>query len=155
MRGVDACGVDIAPAMIRCARARHLDVPFHVGDFMALAVADGAWSGAVAMYSLIHLPRERVTHALRELRRVLRPGGPLLVAFHAGSEVRRLDSLWDVPVNLAFVFFTAEEMKGYLRAAGFIIERCEERDAYPDVEAQTRRCYMLARKPEAHAAPDW
>jgi SAM-dependent methyltransferase len=144
-RGVDACGIDLSPEMIARARALHPDVPFEVGDVTALAAADGAWAGAAAMYSLIHLPREEVVVALRELRRALRPGAPLLVAFHVGDEVRHLDSLWDVPVNLAFVFFTVQEMRGYLDAAGFVTERCEERDPYPDVEAQTRRCYVIAR----------
>jgi SAM-dependent methyltransferase len=144
-RGVDACGVDLSPGMIARARALYPEVPFDVGDVMTLAAADGAWAGAVAFYSLIHLPRDRVTEALREIRRVLRPGGPLLIALHVGEEVRHLDSLWDVPVDLAFVFFTPEEMQEYIRAAGFLVERCEERDPYPDVEAQTRRCYLLAR----------
>lgn len=116
-----------------------------MGDVAALDVADGAWAGAVAFYSLIHLPRAGVPAALGELRRVLRPGAPLLVAFHVGDEVRRPAALWGVPVDLAFVFFTADEMQDYLRAAGFRVEWCEERAPYPDVEAPTRRAYVLAR----------
>jgi SAM-dependent methyltransferase len=143
--GADALGVDLSPAMVALARRRYPDVPFHVGDVARLPFADGAWAGAVAFYSLIHLAREEVVEALREIRRVIRAGGPLLIAFHVGEEVRRLDTLWDVPVDLAFVFFTVEEMRGYVGDAGFVVERCEERDPYPDVEAQTRRCYLLAR----------
>ena len=50
-----------------------------------------------------------------------------------------------MPVDLAFVFLTVAEMRAYVGAAGFLAERCEERDPYPEIEAQTRRCYMLAR----------
>jgi hypothetical protein len=33
-----------------------------------------------------------------------------------------------------------------LRAAQFVVEEIIERDPYPEVEAQTRRGYILARK---------
>lgn len=152
-RGVDATGVDLSPGMVAEARRRHPDIPFAVGDVTALDVPDESWAGALAFYSLIHLPRPEVTTALRELRRVVRPGGPLLVAFHIvpevqhPAEVRHLDELWGLPVSLDFVFFAPEEMRDYLEAAGFDVERCTERDPYPDVEAQTRRCYLVARRP--------
>ena len=66
------------------------------------------------------------------------------MAFHAGSETRHLDEWWGHPVQLDFLFFEPEEMTGWLRDAGFAIESVTERDPYPDVEAQTRRAYILA-----------
>ena len=50
-------------------------------------------------------------------------------------------------MELAFVFFRSKEMWGYLHAAGFALEWGEERELYPDVEAQTRRGYLRARVP--------
>jgi hypothetical protein len=50
-------------------------------------------------------------------------------------------------VSLDFYFFETEEMKGYLTQAGFELEEVIERDPYPDVEVQTRRAYVFARKP--------
>ena len=46
-----------------------------------------------------------------------------------------------------FHFFGTEEMKGYLRTAGFEIEEVIERDPYPDVEYQSRRAYIFAKNP--------
>jgi SAM-dependent methyltransferase len=145
-RGVEALGFDLSPAMVRQARELFPHVPFHVADVTRLEASDAAWAGAVAFYSLIHLPPEELVVALRELHRVLRPGAPLVVAFHAGTEVRHLDALWDVPVSLDFRFFLPERMEADLRAAGFEIERRDEREPYPDVEAPTRRCYITARR---------
>lgn len=148
-RGVDVVGIDLSPAMVEEARALHPDVSFAVGDFTALDAEDGAWAGAVAYYSLIHLPRSAVVPALREIARVLRPGAPLLAAFHAGDETRHLDDWWGHPVRLDFRFFAAEEMAAWLTEAGFSVEETVERDPYPDVEAQTRRAYLVAMKRES------
>ena len=37
-------------------------------------------------------------------------------------------------------------MAGYLKSAGFEIEEIVERDPYPEVEHQSRRAYIFARK---------
>jgi hypothetical protein len=40
-------------------------------------------------------------------------------------------------------------MKAHLAKAGFVLEEAIERDPYPEqIEAQTRRAYLLACKPE-------
>jgi len=84
--------------------------------------------------------------ALSELRRTLRPGGLLLVAFHIGEEIIHLCDWWGQPVSLDFYFFNSREMAGYLRASGLEpIEVCE-RPPYPDVEHQSHRAYLLSRK---------
>jgi SAM-dependent methyltransferase len=147
-RGVDVLGVDLSTEMVAQARRLNPDLPFQPGDMRALAVPDGAWGGIAAFYSLIHIPRDDAVTVLGELRRVLRPGGWLLAAFHVGDHVLHLDDLWGHPVDVDFVFFTADEMAGYLAAAGFDLIERRERDPYPpEVEAQTRRAYLLARKP--------
>jgi SAM-dependent methyltransferase len=139
--------------MVAQARALHPELPFIVGDLAALDTPDGAWAGAVAYYSLIHLPRAAVAAALRETARALRPGAPLLVAFHVGDETRHLDDWWGHPVHLDFLFFGVDEMAGYLREAGFVVETVTEREPYPEVEAQTRRAYLLAMKPAGAPVP--
>lgn len=143
-RGVEASGLDLSPAMVEEARALNPDLRLEVGDFAALDAEDGAWAGAVAYYSLIHLPRSRVVSALRELARVLRPGAPLFVAFHAGDETRHMEEWWGHPVRLDFHFYSVAQMEGYLRDAGFVVEETTEREPYPDVEAPTRRAYVTA-----------
>jgi SAM-dependent methyltransferase len=149
-RGVEVCGVDLSPAMVERARRLTPGVEFCQGDMMALEVSDGAWAGIVAFYSIIHIPRGDLAQALRELWRVLRPGGILLLAFHIGDDSIHLDEWWGQKVCVDFFFFRSEEVAAYLREAGFAIEEIIEREPYPDIEHQSRRAYIFARRPQTH-----
>jgi hypothetical protein len=113
---------------------------------LALDAEDEVWAGIAAFYSIIHIPREEVVAALHELKRVLQSGGLLLLAFHLGTEVLHLEEWWGQPVSADFIYFQAPEMQAYLQAAGFLIEDLIERPPYPDVEHQSHRAYILARK---------
>lgn len=146
-RGAQVRGVDLSAQMIDQARRLNPDIEFQPGNMLALDVADEAWAGIAAFYSIIHVPRAEVVAALIELKRVLQPGGLLLVAFHLGTEVLHLDEWWGQPVSADFVYFQAPEMQAYLQAAGFQIEDLIERPPYPEVEHPSHRAYILARKP--------
>ncbi len=145
--GAQVIGIDLSAQMIAQARQLNPDLVFKQGNMLALDIADEAWAGIAAFYSIIHIPREDVMTALHELKRVLQPGGLLLVAFHLGTEVLHLDEWWGQPVSADFFFFQAPEMQAYLQAAGFSIEDLIERPPYPEVEHQSHRAYILARKP--------
>jgi SAM-dependent methyltransferase len=146
-RGVDVSGLDLSEGMLARARRLNPDITFVHGDMTALADPDGSWAGIVAFYSLIHIPRAEVVRGLTGLKRVLRPGGLLLMAFHIGDEDLHVEDLWGHTVSLDFTLFQPQEMAGYLKSAGFAIDSLLERDPYPDVEYPSRRCYILARKP--------
>ena len=133
--------------MVERARRLTPGVEFRQGDMMALDAPDGTWAGIAAFYSIIHIPRGDMARALGELRRVLRPGGLLLLAFHIGDDTIHLDEWWGQKVCVDFFFFRPDEVAGYLRAAGFEIEEIIEREPYPDVEHQSRRAYIFARRP--------
>jgi len=83
--------------------------------------------------------------AFSEMKRALRPGGLVLVAFHVGEQVLHFDELWGQKVFIDFHLFRNREVANALRSAGFEIEKIIERDPYPEVEAQTRRAYILAK----------
>lgn len=145
-QGADVLGIDLSPGMVEQAQRLNPDIEFKQGDMAAMTVEDEAWGGIAAFYCIIHIPREKVTKVFREWLRVLRPGGLLLLSFHLGQELLHLDELWDEEVNMDVIFFTREEMEGYLREAGFEVEETVERDPYPDVEYQSRRAYIFAKK---------
>lgn len=146
--GAKACGVDLSQRMVERAQQLSPDISFEQGDMLALAkVADDAYGGIAAFYSIIHVLRPSVIQSLRELRRALRPGGTLLLTFHIGQEIVHRDEWWGKEVSLDFIFYETEAMKGYLTAAGFELQEVIERDPYAEVEYPSRRAYIFARKP--------
>jgi len=148
-RGAPACGIDLSPEMVTQAQRLNPEILFQQGDMLALTgVGDETLGGIAAFYTLIHIPREQMVRAMTELKRVLRPSGALLVTFHIGQQVVHLDEWWSQPVSLDFIFLERPEMKGFLQEAGFELEEAIERDPYPDIEHQSRRAYLFARKPE-------
>jgi SAM-dependent methyltransferase len=146
-RGVQVVGIDLSPAMVSHARELNPAIEFRQGDMRSLEVEDGAWGGIVAFYSLIHIPPLEIVEVLAELRRILRPGGLLLLAFHIGEEVLHLDEWWGRQVSLDFIFSRPEEVVGFLESAGFQVEEVVEREPYPGVEHPSRRAYIFAEKP--------
>lgn len=142
--GLTVYGLDLSPEMIAHARQRYPEIVFTQGDMRALDVADATFGGMVAFYSLIHIPRDQIVAVLRELRRVLRPGGALLVAFHIGRDILHLDSWWEQPVALDFMFFPLGEMVAYLTDTGFEIEAVIERAPYAGTEHPSQRAYICA-----------
>ena len=146
-QGVDTLGVDLSPRMVAEAQRLNPEIHFHQGDMISLPDEDNSWGGLAAFYCILHIPREQIVSALREMKRVLKPGGVLLMTFHIGDEVKHLDEWWEKPVNLDFAFFQPEEMRIWLKEAGYELEETLVRDPNPDVEVATTRAYVFARKP--------
>jgi SAM-dependent methyltransferase len=147
-QGVDVLGVDLSPRMVAEAQRLNPEIHFHQGDMLALPDADQSWGGIAAFYCIIHIPREQIVDALREMKRVLKPGGVLLITFHIGQEIKHLDEWWEKPVNLDFAFYEPEEMEDWLKEAGYELEETLVREPNPDVEVATRRAYLFGRKPK-------
>lgn len=89
-RGAVVEGVDLSPRMLEQARAAHPDLRFETGSLVDLGRDDGRYDGVLAWYSLIHLDDAEAARAVREMARVVRPGGLVLVGFQTGSGMRDL-----------------------------------------------------------------
>ncbi len=146
-QGAEVFGLDLSAAMLEEARRLNPDIAFREGNMLALDLADASLAGIAAFYAIVHLPREALPQVFREMARVLKPSGLLLLAFHIGDETLHRDEWMDRPVSLDFRFFSPQDIGRDLEAAGLVIEEVIEREPYaPEVEHQSRRAYIFARK---------
>jgi SAM-dependent methyltransferase len=141
--GISIHGIDLSAEMVRCATKLSPGINFQVGDMRALDSADSSMSGIVAFYSIVHSTTAELGPTFREWRRVLRPGGLLLLSFHIGDEVMHVEDLWGAPVNLDFRFHQPSEIVKLLRAAGLQVTEHIEREPYEGAEYPGRRCYLF------------
>ena len=147
--GADAAGLDLSPGMVAEARRRFPDGTYQVGDLRRLmrpTTAPG-WSAVLAWYSLIHLAASELPDALGALTRPLVPGGRLVLALHAGSEVRHHDDWFDRPVDLDFVYHEPEAVVALVEAAGLVEVEWYRRGAIAHRGETSQRLYLLARVP--------
>jgi len=124
-------GVDRSPEMLEAARDRLADTPnvtLRSGDLEALPLDDGALDLAVVSLVLHYVvdPAETLTEA----RRVLRPGGRILVV-----EMRAHDrgSVYAETMGHVWPGFEADQMATWLTEAGF--EAVHTAPLPPDPEA--------------------
>jgi demethylmenaquinone methyltransferase/2-methoxy-6-polyprenyl-1,4-benzoquinol methylase len=75
--GVLTAACDFSLGMLRVGRARRADLPLVAGDATRLPFADDAFDAVTISFGLRNVAD--VPRALREMRRVTRPGGRLLV----------------------------------------------------------------------------
>ena len=148
--GVAVTGIDLSPVMVERARALYPELSFEVGTMTRLDARDGRWHGLIAFYSIIHLTSDaEVQAALREFHRTLVDGGLLLVAVHlgeAGDATVHAEEMLGVAVDMEFRYFDLERLVADVVDAGFSVEARLVRSPYPDVEVQTTRTYLLARR---------
>ncbi|MFF0231250.1 class I SAM-dependent DNA methyltransferase [Micromonospora sp. NPDC005252] len=121
--GIAAFGIDLSPGMIAVARHDHPDLRFDVGSMTDLNLPDGSVAGLVAWYSLIHIPDEQLGQVLAHLRRVVRPGGPLLVGYHVGDETTlKTEGYGGHPMKIHVHRRRPAQVAAWLRDNGFAVE---------------------------------
>jgi ubiquinone/menaquinone biosynthesis C-methylase UbiE len=141
-QGIRVHGIDLSPAMVELARNTYPEIDFDVGSMTALDIPDGSRAGVVAWYSLIHIPAAERGGVLAEFRRVLRPGGKLLLAFQSGTGILHLDEGYGHAISLDFHRISTDELADALAAAGFTVELRLDRSA--ETGERTTQGYMMA-----------
>jgi SAM-dependent methyltransferase len=155
LRGAGAAvfGLDLSPRMLEQARQLNPEISFQEGDMTALSIEDSSLAGIVAFYAIVNIPEESLPRVFQEMERVLQPGGLLLLAFHIGDEIIQVKELWGRSIKMDFFLFQPVAITHVIEAAGLRIEEIIERGPYaPEVEHQSHRAYIFARKPESGSA---
>jgi ubiquinone/menaquinone biosynthesis C-methylase UbiE len=120
-------GIDISPVMLDYAHRRAKEcgiaVDLRIGDAQALELGDESFDTVVSTFSMCTIPDYR--RAIREARRVLRPGGRLVSLEHVRSPnplVRAVQHVLD-PLSVRFgCDHLLRQPLAALRQEGFEIE---------------------------------
>ncbi|SDM11176.1 class I SAM-dependent methyltransferase [Nonomuraea jiangxiensis] len=138
--GLDVFGVDLSPVMIDLARRTYPGLRFEIGSMDALDLPDGGLSGIVSWYSIIHTPARQLPSYFTEFRRVLAPGGHLLLGFFE-SEGGPVEA-FDHRVTQAYRW-PIDELAALAGAAGF--EEVGRMLREPQEGERFRRGHLLMR----------
>lgn len=145
--GADALGIDLSPAMIDEARRRFPGGHYQVGDLRRLSrpATSSAWAAVLGWYSLVHLAASELPEAVRALARPLAPGGWLVLALHAGAEVRHVEALFGHQVDLDVVQHEPAHVLGVVEAAGLVAVEWYVRGPIAAQAETTQRLYVVGR----------
>jgi len=127
--GSEAVGIDASAAMLERAerRARRLGRPVRLAraDLLDLELDDGAFDTVVATFVLLCLPDSAQLRALRELARVCRGDGRILILDYQEASAKRhglwqrLRGLW---IDRVFAGRFDPPIERHLEAAGLAVE---------------------------------
>jgi ubiquinone/menaquinone biosynthesis C-methylase UbiE len=143
--GLRLWGVDLSPAYVSVARRRleSPEVTIAVENAEQLPFADGAFDVVTSVYLFHELPRNARRNVVREMHRVLRPGG-LLVLEDSAQLAESADiasALREFPREFHEPFYEDyldDDLAGILREVGFTVNVTE-----PHLVAKV----VVARKP--------
>jgi len=140
-------GLDLSPRMVEQAKRLNPDISFQVGNMLGLDLEDRSLAGIVAFYAIVNIPLASLPTVFREMWRVLQADGRLLLSFHIGEETVHPDEFLGQPMSMDFFLFQPAVIVKQMEAAGFFVDDVMERGPYaPEVEYQSRRAYIFARK---------
>ncbi|WAX78608.1 class I SAM-dependent DNA methyltransferase [Streptomyces sp. KMM 9044] len=148
-RGLDVFGLDLSESMLRVARRENPGLRFEQGSMREPGIPDGTLAGVVSWYSSIHTPQEGLPALFAGFRRLLVPGGHLLLAFQAGEKALRLERPFGHPVTLDFQRRRPDRMAEALETAGFTLVLRSERAADEEQGESTPQAFLIARRPPA------
>jgi len=143
-QGAHVVGVDASPAMLAAARARAheagLDARFQQADAAALPFGDGSFDVVLAITVLCFVPGAGA--ALREMARVLAPGGRLVLGelgrWNAWAALRRARGWRGSALWRGARFRTAGELRRLVCDAGLEVEQVRGAVFYPPLAGAAR-----------------
>lgn len=140
-----AAGIDIASAAIDFAHERVPSAELHVGALTHVPFDDDAFDLVVSNDVLQHVDEPEIEQSLRELGRVLTPGGTLLLRTNGSAVLRRERSDWRA--------YDKATLRQQLEQAGFEVERVTYANMIPSLWGRMRGRVLHAPSEHSHGIP--
>ncbi len=122
-QGIHLVGADLSGGMLIYAQ-KVVSSPLVQMDMLRLGFSAASFDGAWSCASLLHLPKVEAPHALREIRRVLKPGGYLALSLQGGvSEGWERSDAYGV--ERFFARYSMADTIALLSTNGFKVEEAE------------------------------
>jgi ubiquinone/menaquinone biosynthesis C-methylase UbiE len=130
-RGMQITGIDLTPGMLERARKRaaelKLKVVLQLGDVQRLEFPDASFDSAMATFVFCSVPDPVI--GLRELARVVKPGGQVILLEHMRSANRVIGAMMDllnpVVVRMMGANINRQTVEN-VQKSGLILERVED-----------------------------
>lgn len=108
---------DISPKSIDQARVRNPGVNYVVGDEDRLPFDDESFDVCFTICVMHHVPPQQWTSFLKEMRRVLKPGGIAMILEHNPLNPLTRVVVSKIPFDANAVLLSARTLRGHLRQA--------------------------------------
>ncbi len=126
---LNTLGLDLSEGMVRVGHTARPDLSFGVAHAAALPLRSGAVGAVLAWYSIINTRPDLIPTVLDEFWRVLRPGGPLVLAFQCGQGERvDRETAYGHVLPITYFRHRIEDVMDYALAAGFRIYATVQRN---------------------------
>lgn len=145
--GLDVLGVDVAAGMIDEARRAHPDIAFDVAELTSLPSTARSVAAIAYWYSIITTPPDALASVWSELKRVLVPGGAVLVAFQCGTgeQVHRPNA-YGTSTDLTLFRHDPDHVRRGLETVGLCAHTVAQRAPRFDHESSDQ-AFVIATRP--------
>lgn len=133
-QGFAVTGIELSQKHLKRAKQNVPEAEYILGDFLKHPFAPEGYEGAIALYSLFHIPRDRHQELLTKIHTLLKPRGCLLIT--VGTE--------DVPykeresfcgAEMAWSFFDADTNMKMITESGFTIQKMANEKNFGSAES--------------------
>jgi SAM-dependent methyltransferase len=143
--GLAVHGIDVSPECVRLARLEQPAIPFQVMDMNRMDFPGASFDGVAAFYALHYQPRAAMAETFLSFRRVLRPGGRLLLAAKDGDEEGFIADPLGGPGEVFWSAAPLTVLAACLEQGGFRVHESIRRDPLPG-EIAVPRLYILGER---------
>ncbi len=118
---VDLVGIDFSREQLLRAQENVSEGRFCQADMTELGFEDGTFDGICAYHAIIHVPSGKHPDVAREFRRLLRPGGHLLLTIGSEAWEGSNDDWLGTGVEMHWSIPSPDESERILEESGFVV----------------------------------